>query len=683
MAGIAMSRKRKVSQFLRDQEPNGAATTSRNGNAKATLSGKADWDEEQDYERLMRRRKKKTEKKESQRLPIKTPEGRIVQVEAPEEDQQQQESETDDSLSENSSPIGSDHEGLDGENEDVPPNPKKSERQRIIEAKEELAEIAATINEDPEEHYSLLRKVHELFESESSVTIKKLALLTQVSIFRDIIPGYRIRPLSEEEQAVKVTSDVRKLRNFEQSLVSNYKVYVDTLGRLARSAGSQLSPVAVSCVCNLIDAVPHFNFRQELLKIIVERLSSRAIDEPFVKCRNTLEDFFRQDESGTGSLEAVRLIVKMLKAKDYQVDESVLNTFLSLRLLTELNIKASYDSIDQPAQKMKKKDRIPLTKKEKKALKEKKLVDAQMKEADAIVVYEEREKNQSETLKAVFTTYFRILKEKKPALMGATLEGLAKFAHLINVEFFADILAALRELVEDARAETEVDDEAESEDAHPESIQRERNLRREALLCIVSAFSLLADQANEAKGLVNIDLSFFTTYLYSVLLLLSLSPSIELSAKSLHLTDPSSDEYTVDIPSSKVNKATEIEMLIRSLDVVFFKAPRGTGEISSTRVAAFAKRLSVATLQLPEKSCIALLTSLQNLGKKHSRKVHPLFVSDDRVGDGNYDPFIDTPELSNALAGSAVFEHALLANHYSPKIREQSKLVLKSSVSRH
>ncbi|EPS38360.1 hypothetical protein H072_7970 [Dactylellina haptotyla CBS 200.50] len=675
MAGLAVSKKRKVAQFLNDQAPNG---TSAKRNGKATINGKADWDEEQDYEQRARKGKKKSEKEGPQRLPIKTPEGRIIQVEADEDRLDQQAPGSNEEDASNDGELGDSDDGSEMQ-EIEPAKPKKSERQRLLEAKEELATLASSVNEEPEENYQQLRRIQELFDSETSLTIKKLILLTQVSIFRDIIPGYRIRPLTSEELAIKVTSDIKKLRNFEQSLVSSYKVYVDNLGRLSRTVGGQLCPIAISCTCTLLETVPHFNFRQELLKIVVERLSSRLIDDSFVKCRDTLEEFFRQDESGTGSLEAVRMIIKMLKAKDYFVNESVLNTFLSLRLLTELNVKASYDTIDEQAPKMKKKDRVPLTKKEKKARKELKAVDAQMREADAVVVYEEKERNQSETLKAVFLTYFRILKEKKPSLTGATLEGLARFAHLINVEFFSDIIGALRELVEDARKEAE-GDEDEEEDDNSDSVQRERNLRREALLCIVSAFSLLADQANEAKGLVNIDLSFFTTYLYSVLLLLSLSPTIELSSKSLHLADPTSDE-TVEIPSSKVNKATEIEMLLRSLDVVFFKAPRGTGEISSARVAAFTKRISVAALQLPEKSCVTLLTSLQNLSKKHSRKVHPLFVSEDRVGDGTYDPFIDTPELSNALAGSAVYEHALLANHYSPKVREQSKLVLKSAAS--
>lgn len=37
-------------------------------------------------------------------------------------------------------------------------------------------------------------------------TVKKLVILSQLAVFKDIIPGYRIRPPSDEEKAMKVTS---------------------------------------------------------------------------------------------------------------------------------------------------------------------------------------------------------------------------------------------------------------------------------------------------------------------------------------------------------------------------------------------------------------------------------------------------------------------------------------------
>ena len=45
-------------------------------------------------------------------------------------------------------------------------------------------------------------------------------------------------------------------------------------------------------------------------------------------------------------------MAKMMKAKDYKVEESVLNTFLHLRLLTELSVKSSTSRTDKPDERL-------------------------------------------------------------------------------------------------------------------------------------------------------------------------------------------------------------------------------------------------------------------------------------------------------------------------------------------
>lgn len=79
----------------------------------------------------------------------------------------------------------------------------------------------------------LLRRLREISE-DRNITIQKLALATQLAVYKDIIPGYRIRPLTDEEQKAKVTKEVKKLRGFEQSLVSNYQAYVEALAKISR-----------------------------------------------------------------------------------------------------------------------------------------------------------------------------------------------------------------------------------------------------------------------------------------------------------------------------------------------------------------------------------------------------------------------------------------------------------------
>lgn len=48
----------------------------------------------------------------------------------------------------------------------------------------------------------------------------------------------------------------------------------------------------------------------------------------------------------------------------------------------------------------------------------------------------------------IFTVYFRILKQmSRTNLLAPVLEGLAKFAHLINIEFVDDLIKSLFNLV--------------------------------------------------------------------------------------------------------------------------------------------------------------------------------------------------------------------------------------------
>jgi nucleolar complex protein 3 len=59
-----------------------------------------------------------------------------------------------------------------------------------------------------------------------ALPMKKLAAISLLEVFKDIIPEYRIRQLTEQEKEVKVKKDVKRLRDFEGSLISNYKAYL-------------------------------------------------------------------------------------------------------------------------------------------------------------------------------------------------------------------------------------------------------------------------------------------------------------------------------------------------------------------------------------------------------------------------------------------------------------------------
>ena len=630
----------------------------------------AQWNLEQDYEQ--RPRKLKTKKMETSRLPIKTSEGWVEQEPAPEPEADEEDG--------NSFLESDGGEEEEEEMEDVEEEkPKISQRQQIIEAKEELARLAGLINEDPEEHVGSLRALAQIAASDN-ITVRKLALATQLAIYKDIIPGYRIRPLSDEDIKSKLSKEVRRLRNFEQALVTGYQDYIRHLAKLARGnkaespqeIGSQVT-VAISCACNLLLAVPHFNFRGELLKILVDKLSKKGIDTDFVKCRETLETLFENDEDGNASLDTVTMLTKMIKARSYNMDESVLNTFLHLRLLSEFSFKGSQNSIDKPSEqltsgKKPREKREFRTKKQRKLLKEHKVIEKEMKEADATVSHEERDRMQAETLKMVFVTYFRILKARSPKLMGAVLEGLARYAHLINQDFFGDILEALKDLIAHAEAANGTDPGEEGADAEEEDVPR--NATRESLLCVITAFALLQGQdGSTAATTLNLDLNYFITHLYRTLYPVSLNTDIEFSVKSLHLPDPHALDSSAKTPATnKVNVQTTTVLLLRSLSSVLLP-PTALRAVPPVRLAAFCKQLLTASLQLPEKSCTAMLGLMSNVTKIHGRKISALWNSEERKGDGVFDPLRGEVEGSNPFA-STVWESEILRHHFCPVVRE-------------
>ncbi|OTB08651.1 hypothetical protein M426DRAFT_7382 [Hypoxylon sp. CI-4A] len=675
------SKKRKLTPPQSDDE--GSSRKSSGKIQKSFLVNAANWDLEQEYETKARKGKKK--ESENTRLPLKLPNGRVQHVIAPAVDVGALESD-DDWL-----------EGAEDESEgeeverEVVEKPKIPEHQQILEAKEELAKIALLLNETPEENGGAFKALARIGQSRIP-TIQKLTLATQLAVYRDVIPGYRIRPVAEDAPEEKLSKDVRRVRTFESSLIAGYQAYVKDLTRYAKAGryqanggqGQSISSVAITCACTLLTSVPHFNFRSDLIKIIVGKLSTRYVDSDFQKCLEAIETTFKEDEEGRPAMEAVSLLSKMMKAKEYQINESVVNLFLHLRLLAEFSGKASQDSVERsdgvgPNGKKPKPKKEFRTKRERKHIKEQKAFAKDMAHADALVSHEERDRMQSETLKLVFASYFRILKLRVPHLMGAVLEGLSKYAHLINQNFFGDLLEALKDLIRHSAKSEEGDEEEEEADEDEDKDTPIRNPSREALLCTTTAFALLAGQdAHNARADLHLDLSFFTTHLYQTLLPISLNPDLELGARSLHLPDPDKPSSTPSVSTSrnKVNLQTTTVLLIRCLTAILL--PHwNIRSVPPLRLAAFTKQLTTASLHMPEKSAQAVLALLADVAGSHGRRISALWNTEERKGDGTFNPLSESVEGSNPFA-TTVWEGEILRRHYCPKVREGVKIVEKA-----
>jgi nucleolar complex protein 3 len=204
-----------------------------------------------------------------------------------------------------------------------------------------------------------------------------------------------------------------------------------------------------------------------------------------------------------------------------------------------------------------------------------------------------------------------------------------------------------------------------------------RNLTREALLCIITAFALLEGQdAAKAQATLSLDLSFFITHLYRTLHALSLNPDIELSAKSLHLPDPNDPSPPPPTANNKINIQTTTVLLLRSLSSVLIPQ-LGARAVPPLRIAAFTKQLLTSSLHLPEKSCLATIGLLVKVTKTHEKKIASLWNTEERRGDGTFDGLNGEVEGSNPFAAT-IWEGEILKKHYCPAVRDGVKTMEKN-----
>jgi nucleolar complex protein 3 len=151
---------------------------------------------------------------------------------------------------------------------------------------------------------------------------------------------YRVSQLSKE---------VAELREFEETLVKQYKLYIDFLSdslkgvhknlfksstRLEESLKMNLEEFAficARCLCNLLERLSHFNHANELILLVVHHLTSK-IHKCAAICIDTLKKLFSEDKELTLSLEITQKVTKMLKQKSFGVRPDILNIFLELKL---------------------------------------------------------------------------------------------------------------------------------------------------------------------------------------------------------------------------------------------------------------------------------------------------------------------------------------------------------------
>ncbi|KAM9411729.1 nucleolar complex protein 3 homolog [Salvelinus alpinus] len=522
-------------------------------------------------------------------------------------------------------------EQFENEDEAVPGpalNPQeqlKLRTQKLTIRKLRIASLGSDILSDPTTNIKKLKELRAmLMETDPyvAVTVRKLVMVSLMEVFKDIVPSYRIRPLTETEKASKVKRETQQLREFEEGLVSQYKFYLENLEQTVKDWKQKkrkrseavslqsykgLAEVAIRCICELLVALPHFNFHNNIIVTVVP-LMNDPVKRVSDMCCEAVKKLLKQDKQGQASLGTVKVISGLVKSRNYDVRPELLKVLICLRI-KEVEVKKDTDDTAPKKKFMNYKDkRKNLSRMQRKWKKAEEKLEKELLEAEASESKDKKLKLHTETLNIVFLIYFRILKKaQKSILLPAVLEGLAKFAHLINLEFFDDLLNVLQHLIQSGDL-----------------------TYRESLHCIQTAFNILSGQGD----VLNIDPLKFYSHLYKTLLKLNAGASND-----------------------------DISIVLRCLDVMLTKRRK---QVTLQRALAFVKRLSTLSLHTLPNATVGILASNRTL--MHTFPKCDILLDNEAQGSGVFLPELDEPEYCNPQ-NTALWELHTLKRHYHPVVR--------------
>ncbi|KAM8889197.1 nucleolar complex protein 3 homolog [Synchiropus picturatus] len=508
---------------------------------------------------------------------------------------------------------------------------EQREHQRVLKIEDrklQIASLGSAVMSDPHNQMKCVKQLRGmLMETDPSVavTTRKLVMVSLMEIFKDISPSYRIRPLTAAEKATKVKKETQLMREFEETLVSQYKFFLEELEQTVKdwkqkkskrsqavsfSSYQSLAEVAVRCLCELLVAMTTFNFHNNIIVALVPLMNDPS-KKVSVMCCDAFRKLFRQDKVGAVSLASVRVISGLVKSLNYNVRPEMLRTLLCLRI-KEVDMKKDMQDTAPKKKFMTNKDRKKnLSRMQRKWKKAEQALQNELLEAEASESKEKKLKLHTETLNIVFLIYFRILKKsQKSVLLPAVLEGLANFAHLINLEFFDDLINVLQNLLQSENLNT-----------------------RESLHCIQTVFTILSGQGD----VLNVDPLNFYTHLYKMLPWLNAGASND-----------------------------DIIIVLHCLDAMVIRRKK---QVTLQRVMSFIKRLSVLSLHVLPNASVGLLAASRAALQSFPRC--DVLLDNEVQGSGFYLPELDQPEHCNTQ-NTALWELHPLLKHFHPVVRKMA-----------
>ncbi|KAF1752777.1 hypothetical protein GCK72_019332 [Caenorhabditis remanei] len=615
-----------------DWENSAFANAKRRLDRKRNGNDESDSDEDNDMELKKRKFAGQLEEGHEELLPIKLKDGTLIR---PTREKEVVEEEEDDEKS-------GDEEGEEDEphREDFS-HLSASElitkrRELLQEFKDTIASHCNMLLANPQVNIVRLRDLYNLCNGEKIHSlvrepVQKLALASTLQVLLDIVPGYAIREQTAEEKSQKQKKETRNLVNFEESLLRYHLKYLQLCEKLSNKLVGKdrhndentftfkMGILSVKALARIVISAPHFNYSTNIISSLV-RLSLAKNETVIREVCEAIKTVFKEDIHLRITLFTARSISTLVTKRKGRVPPELLKTLLSMNIneVKDEDKKSGKDALIAKKYQIKKERASKTAKKYKKQLAR---LEADLLEVEAEESLTKKMKHATEAMKFAFQTYFSILKRMPTsALLEPVLEGLSKFAHLLSIEFYEDIVSTMENMVTND------------------------NLKAlDQLHCINTVFVILSGDGQ----LLNIDPSKFYRLAYRVLNHLPFEKR----------------------PEQRKNQIVMAAKTLETMLVIRRKA------VPLSRVAAFVKRLlSIATVldDFPA-LCIVALVRLMFIAHP---KLSSMIEDEEGGAPGIFRQDIDDPDVANALATDVRDELSMLARRRNVELSRFANNIL-------
>lgn len=503
----------------------------------------------------------------------------------------------------------------------------------------------------------------------------------ECAILCDLIPSYKISATLEAEDGgggQRKKKEVYRVQQLEHEVLTQYEHFLQLLRKLSRKSHPEQQALGSRLCSTLVasSSAPEFNHSETLLELAVEFANSKStrVAQPALKALGDLLD----GQMVSKSTECVvAALLNIVRKRSYAVNPRLLTILLHVRVAM-VDIHRS-DVTEEKA-------------KNKRLKKEDKELARQMQKANARRDRAELAAQQTRIIHRIFVIYLRILEASRGCppvhqskILAPTLEGLVKFAPLINLELYHQLMQALKDLAnqESARVMTK-------------------------LHALVVVATLAQKDATMSGSDWRVDLSYFLEVLFrclpEALRLPDAEPSQRMSHEAGGLYDQPDDDgsgtlggdadETASVGSTastgslssqafsvansmaqgnfvKSSASKEwsfnVGLVLRAVDLLILTQKH----LPIARVTAILRRLMHTLPSCPPHAALALLALCHRIVVRYPLAGGVIMGGADHVmsGRGAYQPDALQTTSSNA-DGSFTWELSLLARSYHPTLRQ-------------